>query len=62
MPTYNYKCECGFVFDKLRKISERSHAECPECGTLASQQISAPKCINSSESHGTVQPKSGYKP
>jgi len=41
MPTYGYRCPaCGHEYDKLQKISDRTRAECPECGTLGERIIS----------------------
>lgn len=41
MPTYHYRCPNGHDFDKFeRKISEQSKAKCPECGKMATRQIS----------------------
>ncbi|HBK9529097.1 TPA: zinc ribbon domain-containing protein [Escherichia coli] len=45
MPLYDYSCECGNYFEKTRKISERSSAECPECHKEAKQQLTAPAGI-----------------
>lgn len=41
MPTYEYKCPKGHVFEKTfsRIISQR-HAKCPVCGKRAERQIS----------------------
>lgn len=41
MPTYEYKCPNGHVFEKTfsRIISQR-HAKCPVCGKRAERQIS----------------------
>jgi putative FmdB family regulatory protein len=41
MPTYAYQCpKCGHRFDKLQKISDRSRAKCPTCGTRGQRLIS----------------------
>ena len=40
MPTYEYRCANGHVFDKRQKISDRPVARCPECGAPATRQIS----------------------
>ena len=43
MPTYDYKCECGHVFRKLRPMSESSEpADCPKCGKSAKKTLTAP--------------------
>ncbi len=41
MPTYEYKCPKGHVFERTfsRIISQR-HAKCPVCGKRAERQIS----------------------
>jgi putative FmdB family regulatory protein len=41
MPTYEYRCPNGHHFERIAKMSE-SAAElpCPECGEMASRQIS----------------------
>ena len=42
MPTYEFKCPNGHVFDKFfPKISNREHLRCPTCGKQAQRQISA---------------------
>ena len=40
MPTYEYRCSNGHVFEKRQKISDRPVARCPECGAPATRQIS----------------------
>lgn len=41
MPTYEFKCPNGHVFDKFfPKISNRMHLPCPTCGKQAERQIS----------------------
>lgn len=43
MPMYDYDCEhCGASFEALNKISERQSSQCPECGEVAVQRVSAP--------------------
>ena len=36
MPTYEYECkDCGYTFDKSRKMSDEPLTQCPRCdGTL----------------------------
>jgi putative FmdB family regulatory protein len=41
MPTYEYKCPKGHVFEKsFQRISSRRFAKCPRCGKRAERQIS----------------------
>jgi putative FmdB family regulatory protein len=40
MPTYEYRCSNGHVFEKRQKISDRPSTKCPECGAPATRQIS----------------------
>jgi putative FmdB family regulatory protein len=40
MPTYEYRCPNGHVFEKLQKISDRAGARCPTCGKAAHRLIS----------------------
>lgn len=46
MPLYDYSCEEHGQFQKIRKISEREKAECPECGKECKQELTAPRGIN----------------
>jgi putative FmdB family regulatory protein len=39
MPIYDYKCECGYGFEDLNRISERHQAECIRCGKMADLKI-----------------------
>ncbi|QZI93327.1 hypothetical protein NPJJOOEL_00007 [Enterobacteria phage Brandy] len=41
MPLYDYSCEEHGQFQKIRKISEREKAECPECGKECKQGLTA---------------------
>jgi len=34
MPTYDYRCSQGHVFERLVKIADREHAQC-DCGESA---------------------------
>jgi putative FmdB family regulatory protein len=43
MPLYTYKCECGYQFEDLQRMSERHQAECIVCGKFAKQKIDAPR-------------------
>lgn len=41
MPIYEYRCECGQEFEKLRPMSQCSESSvCPECGKEANKVIS----------------------
>ena len=40
MPTYEYRCPEGHVFEKFQKMSDRPAAKCPVCGKPATRMIS----------------------
>jgi putative FmdB family regulatory protein len=41
MPTYEYKCPKGHLFEKtFSRITSKRHAKCPVCGRSAERQIS----------------------
>ena len=40
MPTYEYQCPDGHVFDKFQKMTEKPRAKCPVCGRTATRKIS----------------------
>lgn len=41
MPTYEYKCPTGHLFEKtFSRISSQRFAKCPVCGKRAERQIS----------------------
>lgn len=41
MPTYEYKCPNGHLFEKtFPRISSQRFAKCPKCGKRAERQIS----------------------
>jgi len=41
MPTYEYKCPNGHLFEKtFPRITSQRHAKCPVCGKRAERQIS----------------------
>jgi putative FmdB family regulatory protein len=40
MPTYEYQCPDGHVFDKFQKMTDKPRAKCPVCGKLATRKIS----------------------
>ena len=41
MILYDYKCECGNVFEAFASIHDRTH-DCERCGKEALRQISTP--------------------
>jgi putative FmdB family regulatory protein len=40
MPTYEYLCPVGHSFEKFQKMTDSPKARCPECGKMATRQIS----------------------
>jgi putative FmdB family regulatory protein len=40
MPTYEYRCPEGHLFDKFQKMTEKPRAKCPVCGKTAVRKIS----------------------
>jgi putative FmdB family regulatory protein len=40
MPTYEYQCPDGHVFDKFQKMTDKPRAKCPVCGKTATRKIS----------------------
>lgn len=40
MPTYEYQCPDGHVFDKFQKMTDKPRAKCPVCGKVATRKIS----------------------
>lgn len=41
MPTYEYKCPAGHLFEKtFPRITSKRHAKCPKCGRRAERLIS----------------------
>lgn len=40
MPTYEYRCPEGHVFEKFQKMSDKPGAKCPVCGKAAERKIS----------------------
>lgn len=40
MPTYEYECPEGHVFDKFQKMTDKPRAKCPVCGKPAIRKIS----------------------
>lgn len=45
MPIYDYHCKEHGSFEKMKKISERSSANCPKCDTECEKSITAPKMV-----------------
>lgn len=39
MPTYEYLCPKGHVFDVFQKMSDPPKAKCPKCGKAAARQM-----------------------
>jgi putative FmdB family regulatory protein len=40
MPTYEYECqECGEVFERFHKMTQRPRVKCPKCGGRAKKLI-----------------------
>ena len=40
MPTYEYRCPDGHVFEKFQKMSDKPRSKCPTCGKTAERMIS----------------------
>ena len=40
MPTYEYECPEGHVFEKFQKMTDKPRAKCPVCGRPATRKIS----------------------
>lgn len=40
MPTYEYECPEGHVFEKFQKMTDKPRAKCPVCGKAAIRKIS----------------------
>jgi putative FmdB family regulatory protein len=40
MPTYEYQCPDGHLFEKFQKMSDKPGAKCPVCGKAAARKIS----------------------
>jgi putative FmdB family regulatory protein len=40
MPTYEYQCPEGHVFEKFQKMTDKPRAKCPTCGKAAVRKIS----------------------
>lgn len=39
MPTYEYRCPKGHVFDVFQKMSDPPKAKCPKCGEAGTRQM-----------------------
>jgi putative FmdB family regulatory protein len=40
MPTYEYQCPEGHLFEKFQKMTDKPQAKCPVCGKSATRKIS----------------------
>ncbi len=40
MPTYEYQCPSGHLFEKFQRMTDKPRAKCPVCGKAAVRQIS----------------------
>jgi putative FmdB family regulatory protein len=40
MPTYEYECPSGHVFERFQKMTDKPRARCPVCGKLGVRRIS----------------------
>ncbi len=40
MPTYEYFCPEGHLFEKFQKMTDKPRARCPTCGKAATRKIS----------------------
>jgi putative FmdB family regulatory protein len=40
MPTYEYQCPDGHLFEKFQRMTDKPRAKCPVCGKPASRKIS----------------------
>ena len=40
MPTYEYLCPDGHVFEKFQKMTDKPRTKCPTCGKVAARKIS----------------------
>lgn len=46
MPLYDYKCQCGHVFETRHSMSFTGRVTCPECGSDDTRKvISAPASV-----------------
>ena len=42
MPTYNYKCDEHSYFELEQRMADHAEGECPTCGEVCKQVITAP--------------------
>jgi len=58
MPTYEFKCKCGLVFERRLQVgkAEEGH-KCPNCGGVAPQKLSSATCTYSFKTDGTINPQ-----
>ncbi len=40
MPTYEYECPAGHLFEKFQKMTDKPRAKCPVCARAAIRKIS----------------------
>ena len=40
MPTYEYECPSGHIFEKFQRMTDKPRAKCPVCGKPATRKIS----------------------
>jgi putative FmdB family regulatory protein len=40
MPTYEYECPSGHVFEKFQRMTDKPRAKCPVCGKRGTRKIS----------------------
>ncbi|HUF50485.1 MAG TPA: FmdB family zinc ribbon protein, partial [Longimicrobiales bacterium] len=41
MPTYEYRCAAGHLFEQFQRMSEAPLQECPQCGAGVERLLSA---------------------
>lgn len=47
MPIYEYDCECGAQFERIKRMTEHTAThKCPKCGKEADQHINPRKGIS----------------
>jgi putative FmdB family regulatory protein len=39
MPTYEYACPSGHLFEKFQRMTDRPRAKCPVCGKRGTRKI-----------------------
>ena len=40
MPTYEYECPSGHLFEKFQRMTDKPRAKCPVCGKRGTRKIS----------------------